>query len=467
MQDLLESSVKENIQKLHTLISKIKTIENKIKKKKTSLEHAKRLYDCGFLDSIEFKRVSLDLQKEIDDLESELYEYLGSAKEILEETKKMLNFQENTEKTFSKKIFTIDTSEIKPILQQAEQVISSIKPPEDLLKPKRKSKIEVGKRFLELQKYLKSEESKTKKTDKKLPIRLKKKKKSIDINYKQYFVKISNRYFGKITDYLIKNFPELYTFVYESLKKAGVRMTVRTYVSTLLIIFTVSIIPTILFAIFVVRNPIYILLTFVAIMSGFVLFVFYYPEHLRKERANEIRALLPFVIIHMASLARSGLDPKHIFKIIADTDEYKALAEEFQKIVDYIEMGMGLSDAIRHVADTTPCQEFREFLDGLLLSLQSGASLKEFLDISAESAIIHYKALNQKFIQTIKTFSDIYVGMVITMPMILVSIIIMLASLAKNVFGLPIPLVTLLLVYVVIPALNIGMLLMISKIQPK
>ncbi len=467
MQESLQAYVENNIKELKRIISTIKILKEQIKRKKNSLLRTKELFENGFIDSIEYKRISTSLQKEINELETKLYEYIGIASDILEEIKKLLNFEESTKKTFSRSIIQINPIEVEPVIKEAEQTVTSLKPPEEVLRPKTRPEIKVGKKFLGIKKFLISDKDKNKKREKDQKVKIRLRKKKFDVSYRQYIIKLSNRLFGKITDYIIRNFPEVYTFVYESLKKAGVRITVRTYLSTILIMFTFGIIPAVLLSIIFLHQPVFVFLVFVAIVTSFVLFVLYYPEYLRKERANEIRSLLPFVIIHMASLSRSGLDPKSIFKIIAETREYKSLAEEFQKLVDYIEMGMGLSDAIRHIADNTPSQEFREFLEGLLLTLQSGASLKEFLDISAESAIIHYRALNQKFIQTIKTFSDIYVGMVITMPMILVSIIIMLASLASEVFGLSIPLVTFLLVYVVVPAVNIAMLLLISKIQPK
>jgi len=469
MQTNLTVYFQDNIKKLKLILNQIKQLEKPLKRKKDSLDKLKKLYDSGFIDEIEYRRISEDLKREIHDLEIQIIELVGRAKEILEELNSLLKFDKEVQRIGKRKVIQIRIPEVEKILHSTKQVIQQydhIEPPKDLVTlSSTKAKIKVGKRFLQIRKLLTSRKE-AKKEEVRIRARLSKKK-NLNIDYGQYLLKLANRWFGRVADYLIKNFPELYTFIYESLKKAGVRMTVRTYISLILMIFLLTIVPTLILIIFIIRDIIFFPILFTLIIFLFTLFVTYYPSYIRKNKAEEIRSVLPFAIIHMASLAKAGLKPKDIFKVIAETKEYKSLSEEFQRLVDYIDMGMGLSEAIRTVANETPSEELKEFLEGLLLSLQSGSNLREYLEISAESAIIHYKSLNQKFIQTIKTFSDIYVGMVVTMPMILVSVIIMLASLAERIFGLPIPTLTIILVYLVVPVVNIAMLLLISKIQPK
>ncbi|HIP90395.1 MAG TPA: hypothetical protein EYH22_02470 [Candidatus Nanopusillus sp.] len=469
MQTDLTVYFQDNIKRLKLILNQIKQLEKHLKRKKNSLDKLKKLYDSGFIDEIEYRRISEDLKRDIHDLEIQMIELVGRAREILEELNSLLKFDKEVHRIGKRRVIQIRTSEIEKVLYDTRQIIQQynhIEPPKDLVNPSAtKTKIKVGKRFLQIKKVLFSRKD-TKKESIKIKTRPPKKR-NLNIDYKQYLVRFASRWFGKVAGYLIKNFPELYTFIYELLKKAGIKMTVRTYISLILTIFLLALVPTLVLTIFIIKNILFLPILFTLVTALFTLFTIYYPTYIRKSKAEEIRSMLPFAIIHMASLAKAGLKPKDIFKVIAETKEYKLLSEEFQKLVDYIDMGMSLSEAIRTVANDTPSGELKEFLEGLLLSLQSGSNLREYLEISAESAIIHYKSLNQKFIQTIKTFSDIYVGMVVTMPMILVSVIIMLASLAERVFGLPIPTLTMIIVYLLVPAVNIAMLLLISKIQPK
>lgn len=473
MQKILEKNIEENINKLKSYLIEIKELEKVILKKKESLRRLEYLYKGNFINREDYERIKEDLLNEINKLETKLYELLGVAYEILDETKKLYIFAKETKK-IKKDIITIKPTIVENVIQETEKLIdtyigfSPTNYEESKYEYKIPGKVIFGNRYKIIkQLFQKEKKEKKKESLEERKLRLLKKKKEINISdiLTQYIIIISVRLFGKLSDIILSNFPSLYVRINKILRETGYKMLARTFLSIIFFAMFIFIILSILFII-ALKNILLLLL-----LIGGMLAIWYIPsfylEHKKKEKEAAIDRNLPFIIVHMASLSNSGLGLKEIIKIIANTEEYGEASIEFRKILDYLDMGLSLSDAIKLVAEETPSQYLREFLEELVLTIQSGQSLRDFLEIAAESAIIHYKSQNEKFVQALKTFSDIYVGMVVTAPIILISVIIVLASLAEKAFGIPIPLLTLIIVYAIVPAINIGMLMFISKLHPK
>jgi archaellum biogenesis protein FlaJ (TadC family) len=189
-----------------------------------------------------------------------------------------------------------------------------------------------------------------------------------------------------------------------------------------------------------------------------------YFNYKKQSIIEDINRNLPFAIIHMASLADAGIEVKYIIKIISETEEYGYLSKEFKKIYDKINLGEGLVESLRSVADDTLSKDLKDFLEELILTITSGRKISEFLILYSQQEMIRYNSFLKKINQVMKTFSDLYVGMVLTIPMIIISIGVMLLSILQQTYNMNIQGILEIITYIGLPAINIGFIVLFDKL---
>ncbi len=205
------------------------------------------------------------------------------------------------------------------------------------------------------------------------------------------------------------------------------------------------------------------------IIIGFPLVTFmsfyFYPVLEGRSLTRRIETELPFVVIHMGSIAGSGIEPSQIFKIVGLSKEYKYSGGEIRKLLNQINVyGYDITTALKNVARLTPSPRFSELLTGLSTTISSGGDLKIFFDKRAESLLLNYRLEREKFSKIAETFMDMYISVVIATPMILLLLLVMISvSGIQTGFGLG--QLTFLIISVVI-LVNIVFLWLLSMRQP-
>jgi Archaeal flagella assembly protein J len=210
-------------------------------------------------------------------------------------------------------------------------------------------------------------------------------------------------------------------------------------------------------------NIFYLIYGLIAFLSVVGLLILYF-NYKKQSIVEDINRNLPFAIIHMASLADAGIEIKYIIKIISETEEYGYLSKEFKKIYDKINLGEGLVESLRSVGDDTLSKDLKDFLEELMLTITSGRKISEFLILYSQQEMIRYNSFLKKINQVMKTFSDLYVGMVLTIPMIIISVGVMLLSILQQTYNLNIQGILEIITYVGLPAINIGFIILFDKL---
>ncbi|MDD5416825.1 MAG: type II secretion system F family protein [Candidatus Aenigmarchaeota archaeon] len=283
---------------------------------------------------------------------------------------------------------------------------------------------------------------------------------------------ISTRLFGNIIDEkLMKYFKNLKT----PFDSAGLDMMFRTYLAMMFLIATVSFSLTLIITI-----PLFLLLKFTLAYSllGAVIFsslstslvflyTYSYPTIRSNKRRDSIDTNLSFAINHMAAVAESGATPYAMFKVLSQFKEYGVLSKEADRIVRNIDLfGLDETASIKEVIQNTPSKEFKEFLEGILTTIQTGGNLNRFLRENSKEAMFNYRLSRQKYTEVISIYADFYTALLIATPLILIAILAILNTIGGSVFGLPIDFVIKLGVYVLIPLLSIIFLAFLEMTQP-
>ncbi len=199
-------------------------------------------------------------------------------------------------------------------------------------------------------------------------------------------------------------------------------------------------------------------------------FVLYtYPFEKLKHKARNIDANMPFAVNHLAAIASSGVPPERAFEMLTQFKEYGSVSVEAKNIVDRINIfGEDLTQALTHVAKTTPSKPLRDLLYGIMSITVSGGNLKDYLNEVASIALFNYKLARRKYIETLSTYADIYTGILIAAPLFLVAILTVMNIIPGSfVAGFTVDQIMWLGVYVIIPILNIGFLAFVTYTQPE
>lgn len=287
---------------------------------------------------------------------------------------------------------------------------------------------------------------------------------------------VANMLVRNISGWIIKTFPTLFEILYNGIRLANIKILSNTYVNIMVLSTIVSFVAgTILsFGVFSVFGLPFIIVLVRSIFMGLVLSVitgatFYgYPFNRIKERRKNIKTNLSFAISHMAAVAGSGVSPFNMFQLLAQSPEYGEVTIEIQKIVDFCNLfGYDLIVSIKTVAATCPSAELKEFLSGLVSSIDSGGELKAYLIEKSKEALTNYQLERAKFNEVISTYSDIYTGILIAAPLFFVSSLSLVGMLGGDVGGIEIKYLIGIGIYMVIPFMNIAFITFLEMSQPE
>lgn len=287
---------------------------------------------------------------------------------------------------------------------------------------------------------------------------------------------IANLTVRKISLFLVDNFSEFFGFLYNALRSANVKVLSNTYVNIMILstIFVMGVSFIILLPLFFMLSyPLYQIVlrsTIFSLIAGFACATIFYAYPFMKinERKRKIMTNMPFAINHMAAVATSGVPPASMFELIASSKEYSEIGIEVKKIVDFIGIfGYDLLTAVRTVAATTPSQPFKEFLEGIVSTIETGGDLDRYLRQEADQAALTYNLERQRYNETVSTYSDIYTGLLIAAPLFFVAAMALVNLLGGTLGGIGVDVVMAVGAYVVIPLLNVGFLAFLQMTQPE
>ena len=285
--------------------------------------------------------------------------------------------------------------------------------------------------------------------------------------------KLANRFMEPLTLSMTKQYPDFFASLRQALLTSDLKILSKSYISILFFstLLTFLALPLIFLALlstpWIIRVPQALILSLLG-TAGMFTFIYYYPALNATAKKTRIHNDLPFTIIHMAAVAGSGAQPISMFYLLLSSGEYRGIESEIKKIVNYVNLfGYDLSTALRAVAARPPSNDFRELLLGMVTTIESGGSLKEYLKLKAEDSMDKYQLERKKYVETIATYSDIYIGVGIAAPLLFFVTLSIIQGLGGAIFGLTASSIANTGTFVIIPLLNIVFIIMINIIQPE
>ena len=283
--------------------------------------------------------------------------------------------------------------------------------------------------------------------------------------------KFAYRIFGR---YVYRH-RDQYDWLVEELKKARLPFTAEEYVSLALLLSLVSFLAIFILslALFPVDNILArLLLSFlVSILVSVIIFinVLNYPRVKAISRASSIDAVLPFALMHMATLAGSGIPPHHIFRIMGKIEKYGEVARECRIIYrDVAILGKDLFTALSDAAKSSPSRLWTEILWGISSTLRTGGSLREYLYARSRELQSLLERKERESVETMNLLTEIYLIAFVLTP-ILAAIMLILMSIFSGgrLLGLDPLTLFALLVYLITPVMGVVFLIFADNMRPR
>ena len=262
------------------------------------------------------------------------------------------------------------------------------------------------------------------------------------------------------------------------LQKSGLKVNFRAYVSltlfaSILASFTaLAIVPCLL--VFAFKTPLFPALLFGVGGSlfawAFSIIAFYvYPIYRADKLKRELDDELPFTTGYMAILTSAGVSPEKIFYSLSSLSVPLAVSKEAKNVVRDVNLfGLNIISALEEASKHTPSERFREMLEGFISTIHSGGNLAAYLREKSRQNMKLKRISLQKFSDTLSIFSEFYVALLITGPLLLVIMLAVMAMLGGGSLGILSPNLLLgLLTYLGIPLGSIMFLIILDAISPK
>ncbi len=302
---------------------------------------------------------------------------------------------------------------------------------------------------------------------------------ALDLPYTVYkeksYGKIANIFFRGMSLRLSKHH---FRDLRQSIVRADIRMLSTTYISSMLLTTFLAFLLVFagVFAYGIIFNPDANMINLILRSSGFaifaaliVYFLYYtFPIMIANHHRRAIKNDLPFVIIHMAAVAGSGAQPISMFHLVLSTGEYKGVEREIKKILNYVNLfGYSLTSALRAVSITTPNNELKDLLNGIVSVVESGGDLKFYLKGKADDAFNNYKLERKRYVEALSTYSDIYIGVLLAAPLLFIVTLTIINLLGGTIAGFSVNTLAFFGTFVGMPLLNIAFLAFLHLVQPE
>ncbi len=148
------------------------------------------------------------------------------------------------------------------------------------------------------------------------------------------------------------------------------------------------------------------------------------PKSRAKGRKKKIDTNLAYAINFISAMASAGVTPTEIFKSLSKQEIYSEVKEESAWIYrDVGLLGFDILSAIKKNIARTPSQRFKEFLQGMVVTVTSGGSLKTYFMHKADQYLWENRNQQKQLLETLGIMAESYVTAAVAGVLLLLIVI--------------------------------------------
>ncbi|MDD1702635.1 MAG: type II secretion system F family protein [Methanoregula sp.] len=154
----------------------------------------------------------------------------------------------------------------------------------------------------------------------------------------------------------------------------------------------------------------------------------WFPGTEKKSRAIKINLTLHNAVAYMYAMRRGGAQLMSIFSALSENANiYGEVALEFRQVVRDVDFfGNDVITALHHLAETTPSEKFKDFLEDLLSVIESGGNMTEFLSSRVRLYQEEARFEQKQFLTVLSMVAESYVTLFVAGPLFLIIILVVM-----------------------------------------
>jgi flagellar protein FlaJ len=263
-----------------------------------------------------------------------------------------------------------------------------------------------------------------------------------------------------------------------NLKKSGMKMNFKAYVSTVILVSlllatsVMVFVPVLLFFIFKLSLVLSLLFGLgISLLAGAsTVIVFYvYPTYRADSLKRDLEDEMPFTTGYMSILAGAGVPPDFIWRSLAQIDSSLSISNVARNVVRDVELfGFDVISALETTSKRTPSERFKEMLEGFISVVYSGGNLVKYLRDRSQQYMKLKKIALKRFSDNLGVLAEFYVTLMVAGSLIFVVMLAVMSMLGTGGFGfLDSRLLLQILTYIGLPVGSIVFLVILDMVSPK
>jgi len=202
----------------------------------------------------------------------------------------------------------------------------------------------------------------------------------------------------------------------------------------------------------------------VTVLTYFLLL--HMPGSKAKARGKKIDLHLPYALNFISAMSSAGITPTEIFKSLSKQKIYGEIREEALWIYrDVGLLGRDIISAMKANIKRTPSEKFKEFLQGAIVTVQSGGSLKSYFMNKADQYMRENRVTQKQLIESLGIMAESYVTAAVAGVLLIIIILPLLMIIQDADAG------QLVIVYIfcliVVPLIHVGFAVVLSSMSQK
>ncbi len=169
-----------------------------------------------------------------------------------------------------------------------------------------------------------------------------------------------------------------------------------------------------------------LILAIIPILTAILVYFYYLsmPGSRGKGRAKKIDLHLPYALNFISAMSSAGITPTEIFKSLSKQGIYGEIQEEALWIYrDVGLLGRDIISAIKANIKRTPSEKFKEFLQGAIVTVQSGGALKRYFMAKADQYTRENRVAQKQLIESLGIMAEAYVTTAVAGVLLIIIII--------------------------------------------
>ncbi len=174
----------------------------------------------------------------------------------------------------------------------------------------------------------------------------------------------------------------------------------------------------------------------------------YYPKLKATNRESDIEDNLHHAVAYMLALSKGDYKPIQIFKLLSEEKaDYGEIAREAGAVYrNSSYLGYSPSKAIQKVAETTPSERLRDFLNSFASIVETGSNITEFLSRRCDRYYEEAEEIQEEDLESLGILSEFYVVGLGLGPLLIVIMLVLFGIMGTLYINL-----LYMLVYILIP----------------